>query len=75
MAIVSGLLITKQQYEALADLMDAEPNLQISAWPNHSITIDNGDTIFIEFVEEGFQSCFACGGPVHACDCAGEGTV
>lgn len=55
--------------------MDNVPNLQISAWPDHSITIDDGDTIFIELVEEGFQSCFACGGPIHACDCAGEGTV
>ena len=75
MAIVSGYTITREQFEELADLMDNAPNLQVSAWPDHTITIDNGDTIFIEFVEEGFQPCFACGGPIHACDCAGEGTA
>ena len=75
MAVVSGIAITKEQFEALANLMDEEPNLQVSAWPDHTITIDNGNDIFIELVEEGFQPCCACGGPVHACDCAGEGTV
>ena len=75
MAIVSGYTITKDQYEALADLMSDGPRLRISAWPDHSITVDDGDSIIIEFVEEGFQPCFACGGPIHACDCAGEGTV
>jgi len=75
MSLVGNITITKEEYEALAALMDTTPNLQLSAWPDHSITIDDGDTIFIELVEDGFQSCFACGGPVHACGCAGEGTV
>ena len=55
MAIVSGISITKEQYEALADLMSEEMELRVSAWPDHSITIDDGDTVFIEFVEEGFE--------------------
>jgi hypothetical protein len=56
MAIVSGYTITGEQYEALADLMTEEPILRVSAWPDHSITIDDGDSIIIEFVEEGFES-------------------
>jgi len=56
MAIVSGYTITKGQYEELADLMTERPRLRVSAWPDHSITIDDGDTIIIEFVEEGFTN-------------------
>jgi rubrerythrin len=66
MAIVSGYTITKEQYEALADLMTERLTLRVSAWPDHSITIDDGDSIVIEFVEEGFANereweCPNCG--------------
>ena len=54
MAIVSGYTITKEQYEEF--LMwegdGSEREYRISCWPDGSVTVDDGDTIIIEFVAE-----------------------
>jgi len=59
MAVVSGYTINHDQYlqfveKAKADeKSDDEYNYRISIWPDGSVTIDNGDSILIEFSPNG----------------------
>ena len=70
MAIVSGIPIEAWQVEELGKV-DFSDELHLVEEPDGSWTVDNGNEIIFEFV----PACFACGGPVTMCDCAGEGTI
>jgi hypothetical protein len=70
MAIVSGVPIESWQVRELRAVEFAN-ELHLVEEPDGTWTVDNGDMIVFEFV----PACFACGGPINECDCAGEGTV
>lgn len=53
MAVVSGVTITDEQYDELADYSTEEMTLRISYWPNGEITVDNGDTVIISLETAG----------------------
>jgi hypothetical protein len=55
MAVVSGITIDQWQMAELAKYISPtdELNLRFSLWPDGHITVDDGDTVIIEFEPSG----------------------
>jgi hypothetical protein len=48
MAVISGILISKEQADALMQFI--HDTLDLDNWPDGSVTLHNGDQVIVEFV-------------------------